>query len=67
MNDNSSNKKKNGFFTAAGLMLISGFLFWLCDIGIVPALCMGSAALCFLGAGLNQKNKETDEDKAGNS
>ena len=68
MNDNSSNNKKNGYFAAAGLMLVSGFLFWLCDIGLIPARCLGSAALCFFAAGLNQtnKNRVADEDKAGN-
>lgn len=62
-NKKISTAKRTSLFSTGGLMMVSALLFWLCDIGIVPALCLAAAGLCFFSAGLNDKNKERDENK----
>lgn len=58
MEKNKSEKiKRTGYFSAAGLMMISALLYWIAGIGTVFALCLASAGLCFFAAGLSVKTK----------
>lgn len=50
-------KDKKGYFAASGLMAVSAVLFWMSDIGIIPALCMLVAGILFLVAGLAHNNR----------
>ena len=56
---NNTKAKRSGFFAAAGLMMVSAFLFWITNIGTVFALCLGAAGLCFFGAALNVKDENS--------
>jgi len=53
----SAKAKRAGYYSAAGLMMISALLYWIAGIGTVFALCMASAGLCFFAAGLSVKTK----------
>ena len=55
----NTKSKRVGLFAAAGLMMVSAFLFWIADIGTVFALCLGAAALCFLGAAINVNEEKS--------
>lgn len=50
-------KEKTGYFAASGLMAVSAILFWVCDIGLIPAFCMLVAGICFLVAGLTYNKR----------
>lgn len=57
-NDKPTKSKRFGFLSAGGLMMLSALLYWLCDMGVVFAACLAAAGLCFLSAGLNEKDEE---------
>lgn len=57
-NNKSSDAKRVSLFAAGALMMVCAFLYWICGIGTVFALCLAASGLCFFAAGLNTGNQK---------
>ena len=52
--ETTKSKDRKGLYTIGSLMIINAFLFWISDIGIVPALLLVMAGICFLISGMTK-------------